>query len=296
MTTPQLAPPPRDVAPRATRPGARAPPSLPGLRGHARTRAGKALRWALLLSVAVHAALLLLVGDFVVDPSASPETMARRTESVAGLEWVVPVPEGAEGDSPPAASEAEPAEAAPRELPRVLRATPGEPAPEPAAAVPAAGGAAEGRGSARDALRPGYQDPRLYVDPDALGVRGEAPSSHEKYMEHLQARIDAVNDSMGVVAAREKAAKDWTFRDKNGKRWGLSDEGLHLGGITVPPALVPIPRSTGDNQSIEAGREQQRQRDEIRRQEETRVRRDTMEARSQATRERNDARRPGGGG
>lgn len=292
MTTPHLAPPRPDAAPRDPV-APRVPPPPPRARNpNPRIAYGRALRWALLVSAATHAVLLLLTGDFLtIDPLATRGRAAPDPETFAGLEWVVPVPEGAEGDSPPAApAEEEPAEVRDREVPTVLRVRPGEAEPEPTAPAAAPGGTPAGQGSARDALRPGYRDPRLYVDPKALGVQGEQQSSHEKYMEHLQARIDAVNDSMGAAAAREQAAKDWTFRDKNGKRWGLSEDGLHLGGLTVPRALVPLPGPTGDNQSLEAAREQQRQRDEIRRQEEAGERRDTLRERARAIRER------GGGG
>ncbi|MGH7554759.1 MAG: hypothetical protein ACREMQ_17300, partial [Longimicrobiales bacterium] len=29
-------------------------------------------------------------------------------------------------------------------------------------------------------------------------------------------------------------AVDWTVKDKNGGRWGVSPKGIHLGGITLP--------------------------------------------------------------
>jgi hypothetical protein len=266
--------------------------ALPPLGERPRASYGKALRWALLASAVFHAAVLLLTGEFRFDTLPEPVATA---DSFGGLEWVVPVPEGAEGDSPPAEAPPEAREEPVRPVPSVLRVRPGEAQPEEPSAPSAREGAAGGVGSAREALRPGYRDPRLYVDPRALGVRGEEKSAHEKYMEHLQARIDAVNDSMGAVAARERAAKDWTFRDKEGRRWGISDEGLHLGGLTVPKELVPVPRATGDNQSLEAAREEQRQRDEIRRQEETRERRDTLEQRTRATRARKSGGGSGGG-
>lgn len=297
MTTPHLAPPPPNVERRAAVPARVTPRALPAPGAPPRASYGRALRWALLLSLLLHAGILLLTGDFTIDPLAGPDP-AERPDDFAGLEWVLPVPEGAEGDSPPAASEAEPVVPTEPVVPRVLRVTPGTPDPEPTppAAAETPRGAPGGRGSARDALRPGYRDPRLYVAPDPLGLRREQQSAHEKYMEHLQARIDAVNDSMGVAAAREAAAKDWTFRDKDGKRWGLSPDGIHLGDITIPNEVVPMPRSTGDNMTREAIEEERRQREEIRRQEEMRARRDTMQARTRAIRERKGGGGPGGGG
>src|SRR5690606_15748281 len=114
--------------------------------------------------------------------------------------------------------------------------------------------------------RPGFRDPRLYVDPAVEALkRTDTRSNHERYMEHLTARIQASNDSAGVASRAPDT--DWTVRDGSGRRWGLSEEGLHLGPLTTPPQLVPRPGATGDNASIEAEREERRQREEIERQE-----------------------------
>ena len=131
-------------------------------------------------------------------------------------------------------------------------------------------------------LRPGFSDPRLYVGPEGL-PRAEK-SNHQKYMDHLDARIQASNDSM--YAATPRPDTDWTFKDRSGKKWGLSEKGLHLGGVTVPKELIPRPRPTGTNADLEKARDEQRQRDEIRRQEEDRERRKAREESAKAARER----------
>jgi hypothetical protein len=121
-------------------------------------------------------------------------------------------------------------------------------------------------------------------------------TDYERYQDHLQARIDAINDSLAVAAARESLTSDWLITDGSGKQWGLSPDGLHLGGVTIPRQLLPLPRATGDNQSLEAGRERDRQRDEIRRQEEERERRQIQEERQEAIREQQRERSGQNGG
>jgi hypothetical protein len=144
-------------------------------------------------------------------------------------------------------------------------------------------------------LRPGFRDQRLYVTPSPLPARPQQ-TPYDEYRAHLQARIDAVNDSMGVAARRDARTADWTLTDGSGNRWGLSPEGLHLGGITIPRALLPLPGPTGDNQSLEAERERQRQRDEIQRQADDATRGDTARERIEAIRERVEAERAANGG
>ncbi len=172
-----------------------------------------------------------------------------------------------------------PIDAAPTPTPDDAGAGPLGDAPVGDAAADAPSG-----GSARDALRPGYRDPRLYVAPRPLQT--EERTDLERYMDHVQARIDAVNDSMAASARRESSTADWTITDDSGNRWGVSSEGLHLGGITIPSALVPLPGATGDNQTREGARERERQREEIRRQEEDREREATRNERIEAIRER----------
>jgi hypothetical protein len=243
--------------------------------------------FGVLASVLLHLLLFLLLSDLVRigvmpgGPPAAPERVAVRTE----IQLLNPV---ASETAPEIPAEEEPPTP---ERPVPARTPAAPPRPGAAAAEPAEAPAAPGTGSARDALRPGFRDPRLYVTPREIVP--DQRTEHERYMEHLQARVDALNDSINAGYP----VTDWTVRDRDGKRWGLSPEGLHLGGVTVPRALLPLPAATGDNAQLERAREQQRQREEIRRQEEDRDRRATQEERVRSTRERQEAeRRPGGGG
>lgn len=109
-------------------------------------------------------------------------------------------------------------------------------------------------------------------------------------MVHLESRIAAYNDSMGYAAARAADAKDWTFTDEDGNRWGISPDGIHLGGLTIPRALIPIP-STATAQEAQEAAAEARRLEEIRRQGADFERDRIMKERIEATRERVDAAR-----
>ena len=282
MTTSGLAAPPRATrqSGASLQPG---PPTRPRFQARPRTSFRKVSAFSLLASLLAHL-LLLLISPFAIrvgiPPGASSAGSAPQ-ESTFGLEMIIAIPSETapenpietprtSGPSPPAAT-----------------AIPGRAAPQGAVGVPGGFQTPVGGGDtgppARDALRPGYRDSRLYVAPPPFRDSNRAPE--EVYREHLQARIDAVNDSLGVAASRNSTTRDWTFTDRSGRRWGLSPDGLHLGGVTIPDELVPRPTPTGDNQTRQAAEERIRQRDEIRRQEEDRARAEAREAARDDTRE-----------
>src|SRR5690606_9739517 len=106
-------------------------------------------------------------------------------------------------------------------------------------AVPAGEDGAEGGGAGvAERLRPGFSDPRLYADPEIARLRQPGISDAERYRRHFQARIDALNDSM---YGGSRPNTDWTTTDGSGNRWGISEEGIHLGPLKIPRALVPFP-------------------------------------------------------
>ena len=100
---------------------------------------------------------------------------------------------------------------------------------------PVPGGRAPGP-SAADLLRPRVGDPRLWTVPGA----GPPLTAHDRLRARVQARIDAINDSIRLAAEAERRAKDWTVEGKDGERWGVSPGKIHLGNITLP-----LPLSTG---------------------------------------------------
>lgn len=47
-------------------------------------------------------------------------------------------------------------------------------------------------------------------------------------------RLEAWMDSVNAANAAASAWTDWTFTDGDGGRWGFSEQGLHLGDLTIP--------------------------------------------------------------
>jgi hypothetical protein len=166
-------------------------------------------------------------------------------------------------DLQPAESE-RPAEPALRQAPRL-------PVSPPAHAAPATDrssvSSAAPRRSGENPLRTGLRDPRLWVAPGELPEPPE-PTDHERYMAHLQRRIDALNDSIHGEAERSRRATDWTVTDKSGKKWGASPGKLHLGDVTLP-----LPGVQGNRDHEEAAAERNRRWEEIQRQEQEAERR-----------------------
>ena len=88
--------------------------------------------------------------------------------------------------------------------------------------------------SAAERLRPNLTDARLWAEPP--------PEFFDLTLEQreellLSSRIVEWYDSVALVRAAEERLTDWTFRDSNGGRWGISDGQIHLGGITLPLPL-----------------------------------------------------------
>jgi hypothetical protein len=275
-------PPLRVPEPPRSAPARRGPPSFE-----------RVLVWSILAAAAVHL-LILLVSPLLIRQGAGPAGIAQpgaeSDPEPLGMEWIIPIPSDAaeereamtDAEAPAVAAERTPSPIdRDRDLPRALQVRPGTGADR-------AEGPLEERRSVGETLRPGFTDGRLYVDPRELRIERE-PSRHEQYMAHLQARIDALNDSTYGGGPNT----DWTHTDAEGRRWGVSPEGVHLGGLTIPRWLLPLPQSTGTNQDIEADRERRRQRDEIIRQEDDRAR---EEARERARKAAEERRKRGGGG
>jgi hypothetical protein len=288
MTIPSLAPPPGAAPPApAAPPQPVAHPPLP--RQNLDRLYRRVLIGSLAASVLLHLLILLVSPAFIrvgvprgetdtpFDPSAVrglrmlelPGTQRPADLAVAEQPARDPFPSPASrpGDRPVP------------ERPHPVTAAPGQ------ARTPSA---TEGAGNApaRAPLRPGFSDPRLYVTPREIPPPPE-PSDHERYMAHLQGRLDAYNDSIGAEAERARRATDWTVTDKNGDKWGVSPGKVHLGGVTLP---VPV-QLGGSGEQQRAADEAKRQREEIQRGEETRDQRETMKERTRATRERKDAER-----
>lgn len=301
MAPPSLAPPRPKDAPAATPPAARArvarPPWRPG-GGESRV-----FRWSVAASVVVHL-LVLAASPSFIRVGGPPGDGARAPRPLLGVDL------GAYAPAEPAPSAAEAVavdDLAPEERPAgaepVLRA-PVRSGPTAAAraaprasrgsASPAAAGStgtAGANGATADVLRPGPRDPRLWVAPKEAPPAPE-PTDHERYMAHFRARFEALADSMAAEAEREQNVGRWTFKDKNGKEWGLSPGKAHVGGTEIP---IPGRFPPGDRQKEDAAAERREQWRQIRGQQGAGDQRKAADDARRRTRERKDAERKGGG-
>lgn len=150
-----------------------------------------------------------------------------------------------------------------------------------------AGGAGQGAGGGRNPMSVEYGDARLIVHPEAIPER--PMSREERYQRHFEAAINAMNDSVAGEAERRRRLTDWTFTDRNGKKWGLDDRGPVVNGVHVP---APRPQMGRRSRELEdADRRERTQRSEIDRQSDQADRDRNRRERGQATRERENERR-----
>lgn len=294
MTSPTLAPPRRPPG----RPLPE-PPQAPGTapRRWARPRhhaaAGRVWRWGLGVSVLVHL-LVLVLSPAVLRVGLPPgDADAPRDTGAARGMRMVDLAQGGEAPAAPLPSD----EALAEDLPTPPRIERAAPRATPPGAQPARPGDAPGTrapapagGTGDNPLQPGLRDSRLWITPREIPKPEPTQEElHAQYMSGLEARINALNDSIAGDAERARRATDWTVRDGEGRRWGVSPDGIHLGGITIPSA--GFPPGGGDPDKRARAEEQQRAREEIDRQEADTERRRVREERIRATRERNDRER-----
>jgi hypothetical protein len=177
-------------------------------------------RVALAGSVFVHLVLLLHVpfspGFRPVLPGAAPDQVSDPGLRLLRFEAVEGEVEELTRPDDPEAARARPAA-------RPAPARPAQPAEERADGL-----------TAVDRLRAdAVRDPRLWRDHGpAYFLPPETPE--EAIMRGLLPRLALMNDSVALEADRRRRATDWTFTDSEGRRWGISPEGIHLGGLTIP--------------------------------------------------------------
>lgn len=233
-------------------------PDGPEQSGRISVRAGRraqdrTLAWGLGISAALHLLLLIFAsrtwipvrsaaagGEPVAGPAgaALPEMQAYRLHIT---EDAVPLT----AEEPPEITEAD-------RIPLRRTPTPVEPSTTPVDPQGRGVGATQAEATApvrtpAERLQPELVDPRLWE-------RAEAPPPPEKTdfevaRERVYARIDALNDSLAAEGEATRRATDWTYTDKDGKKWGVSPGQVHLGGISVP---LPFGFSAPPDQAKEA--------------------------------------------
>ena len=81
-----------------------------------------------------------------------------------------------------------------------------------------------------------FSDGRLWFDPKSPRLIGERLVRFARADSAVRAILRDWLDSMALDADLERRARDWTF-ERDGERWGISPQGIHLGDITIP---IPI--------------------------------------------------------
>lgn len=204
----------------------------------------RAFRVALVISLAAHLAVLFLLGrqlempdpgyDEAVRPEPRPAPGLRITRvRVQEPEEARPVPR------PPRPVRPEPEPQEPEETAEE------EAADEETDEAPADEEAEERRISNVEALTPREGDPRLWrefwdeeVARRYLGQGTRADSA-------LRAILGTYLDSLRLSEEQLRQARDWTWTDEGGERWGISPDGIHLGNVTIPLPVGQLLQPTG---------------------------------------------------
>lgn len=220
---PATLPRPRGRRARPARPGAGGAPAGPPPR-HSRTadrdrRERRIGALALLGSIALHVVLLVLIR---FSPGLRPARVGPppRAEPEEGLRLMQF--RAVEGEVDPLTRPDDP-ESVPRPAARRRAAAPAAPPEAPGDALDAV-----------DRVRMGYaRDPRLWRDHGPAYLL-PPETAEEAIMRGLLPRLALFNDSVAAEADHARRSTDWTFTDSEGRRWGISPEGIHLGSITLP--------------------------------------------------------------
>lgn len=229
--------PPPDSPPRT----GHAPPSE-RFRGRPRPGGPRVLAAAFAASIVLHglaAVLLLLLGGRgeLPPPLAAPPGPA----PTEGME-VVRLSETA---APPTPVPDEPREPEPED-----EAPAEEPEPSAVAADEPAEDEEESPGetaTTAERLRPPPAE-----EGDARIWRPVAPertalSPEDRARLRVYGRLDALADSLLTEEERARAAREWTYTDEDGRTWGVTPEGIHLGGFSIPlPFSFSRPPSADD--------------------------------------------------
>ena len=109
--------------------------------------------------------------------------------------------------------------------------------------------AGEGLGNGNPAvrgMRPGYFDGRVWRDPvivgsGAGGGGGDRADNLDSIMGFMLTQAADSLDSLNRAQGRTgRPPGDWTKTDKNGQKWGWDQQGIRLGKVMIPNALLAL--------------------------------------------------------
>jgi hypothetical protein len=130
-----------------------------------------------------------------------------------------------------------------------VQGPPSEPTTDAVNAVEGPATSGRSGGTLADRLRPAYVDPRITT---TTAFPPAEKTGAEALRERILGQISVYNDSIAEDAAIRRRDSDWTLKGKNGERWGVSEEGLHLGKITIPAKAIAFTPPPGRREEIAA--------------------------------------------
>lgn len=214
----------------------------------------RAVRVGLAISFLAHLFVLFVIGRSLrieapeTRPSAA-EALTLQGPVAVNVGQVLPPSELVEEDEPVPTPEQEPAEETVEQ----------EPAAAPVRPVPGEADAdteAEDDGFLTNAekLQPKEGDERLFPEyerdqiPEYL-----AENPYARYEGEIRARLSMMLDSLNLSERQRREALEW-LSGEEGEEWGVSEEGIHLGGVVIPIDLGALLREEGPR-----GRESRRE-------------------------------------
>jgi hypothetical protein len=125
---------------------------------------------------------------------------------------------------------------APSEVPSAL---PPEPARTATPAAPAEGGSGPviGGGGPTRGMVPQFTDPRLWAPTEPAAVRPRTPT--ERLDSAIAMRVHHLEDSLNALGP-QRAPGDWSWKGKDGKKYGIDQKYIRLGPFSIPTALLAL--------------------------------------------------------
>lgn len=114
-----------------------------------------------------------------------------------------------------------------------------DPAPRQPGAIAQPSPAVRGEGDVQrltnaERLQPHEGDDRLYKEfPDDQVPEYLASNPYRAYEGEIRARLSVMLDSLNLSEEQRRRAVEW-LTGEDGEEWGISEDGIHLGGVLIP--------------------------------------------------------------
>ncbi len=96
-----------------------------------------------------------------------------------------------------------------------------------------------GGGGPTRGIRPSYNDPRLWLPTGPVVTAPMLPRSRADSLHDLLAdKIRMYTDSVTAANPAQRAPGDWTWTDKNGRKYGIDQQYIRLGKFSIPTAIL----------------------------------------------------------